>query len=108
MSGHSTYRTGRQTACAASFLPHGCARGAKGPELLPVRVGRQICVQQSEQRKGYDDPAVATILAHTSSHISASEDRGASHYEDRDRDRDERRVEKKAANPPQPSTAKAR
>ncbi|MGI8570927.1 MAG: hypothetical protein ACR2KT_18740 [Methylocella sp.] len=36
----------------------------EGPELLPVRIGRQKGGEQPDQRKGCDDPAVAAILAH--------------------------------------------
>ena len=70
-----------------------------GPQLLPVRVGWQIGVEQSEQQKGHEDPAVATILAHTRAQISASEERYPSHYEDRNRERDESRVGEKGSKP---------
>src|SRR4029453_3290725 len=70
-----------------------------GPQLLPVRVGWQIGVQQSEQRKGYEDPPVATILAHTRAQIAASEEGCPSHYEDRNRERDESRVREKGSGP---------
>ena len=36
----------------------------EGPELLPVRPGRQKGVEQPDQTKGCENPAVAAVLAH--------------------------------------------
>jgi hypothetical protein len=69
------------------------------PQLFPVCVGWQIGVQQSEQQEGEEDPAVATILAHTRAQISASKERSPSQYEDRNRERDESRVREKGSKP---------
>ena len=62
-------------------------------------VGRQIGVQQPDQPEGCDDPAVAAILAHPWAQIPASEKRYAGHREDRDRERDERRVGEEGGKP---------
>ena len=69
------------------------------PQLLPIRVGWQIRVQQAEQRKGDEDPAVATILAYTLAQISAREERCPSHYENSNRERDESPVGEKGSGP---------
>jgi hypothetical protein len=37
----------------------------EGPELRPVRPGRQKAVEQSDQCEGYEDPTVATVLPHS-------------------------------------------
>ena len=69
------------------------------PKLLSVRVGWQIRVQQAEQRKGDEDPAVATILAYSLAQISPREERGPSHYENSNRERDEIPVGEKGSGP---------
>jgi hypothetical protein len=46
-----------------------------GPELLSVGIGRKIAEQQPDERKGYEDPPIATILAHSCAQISVSEQR---------------------------------
>src|ERR1700738_1992764 len=70
-----------------------------GPELLPVRVGRQVKVQQPDQSNGYDDPAVATILAHSWAQISAGEKRGARKCDECDRESDQCRVGEEGREP---------
>jgi hypothetical protein len=62
------------------------------PELLPVRIRRQIRVEQPDQPEGYDDPAVGTILAHTGAQISAAENSNARQHEKYDRDGNQGRV----------------
>jgi hypothetical protein len=48
------------------------------PDLVSIRVGGQICDQQSDQTEGDKDLAIAAILALARAQISASEERGAS------------------------------
>src|SRR5262245_17778813 len=55
-----------------------------GPEYFPVRVGRQISRQQPEQCQDADDPAVATILAHSRAQIAISPQRDPSQDGERD------------------------
>ena len=54
----------------------------EGPEPRAVRLGRQIGDQQPDQREGDDDPAVAAILAHPRTQISATEEGYASQHEE--------------------------
>jgi hypothetical protein len=58
------------------------------PELLSISVGRQISSHEPDQPKDYDDPAVATILAHTGAQISATESGNGRQHEKCDRDGD--------------------
>jgi hypothetical protein len=58
----------------------------ESPELLPISVGRQISGHQPDQPKGYDDPAVGTILAHARAQISATESGYARQHEKGDRE----------------------
>jgi hypothetical protein len=62
------------------------------PELLPISVGRQIRGHQTDQPKGYDDPAVGTILAHTRAQISAAENGNGRRHEKCDREGNQGRV----------------
>jgi hypothetical protein len=50
-----------------------------GPEFLPVCVGRQISIQQSDQRERYEDPTIGAILALARAHTSTSEKRRTRH-----------------------------
>ena len=59
---------------------------------LAVGVRRQIDVQETDQGKGNDDPAVATILTFTRTQISAGEEGCDGHNEGRNRERDKRRT----------------
>jgi hypothetical protein len=61
-----------------------------GPEVRPVRVGRQIANQQPDHRKDSEDPAVAAILALAWTQIPVSEQRHASQCEQDDHERNER------------------
>src|SRR5437879_2988322 len=49
----------------------------KRPQLVAVRPRRQIGIQEPDHGEGYDDPAVAAILAYTRTQIAASEERDA-------------------------------
>jgi hypothetical protein len=69
------------------------------PEVDPVIVGRQLSGQQSDYRKGGDDPAVAAILTDPRADVSAREEGNASHYEEYDRERDQGRTRKKRCRP---------
>jgi hypothetical protein len=69
-------------------------------------VGREVVVEQPDHPKAGDDPAVAGILAHPRAQISAGEQRRDRKRAARDRKRDQRRMRKKPANPPQPRIAR--
>ena len=55
------------------------------PDLLPVRVGRQIGGQQPDYREGDEDPAVSTVLTLAGAQIPATEKGRTRHHEDCDR-----------------------
>src|SRR5690348_18453039 len=62
------------------------------PELLPISVGRQIRGHQTDQPKGYDDPADGTRLAHTRAQISAAENGNGSRHDKGDGEGNQGRV----------------
>jgi len=64
----------------------------EGPEPNPVCVGRYIGVQQPDQREGYDDPAVGTILPLAGAQVPVTEERYAGQHEERDRKGNQGRV----------------
>jgi hypothetical protein len=64
----------------------------ESPELLAVCVRREIGVDQPDQPKGYDDPAVGTILAYTGAQISTTENGSARQYEVCDREANQGQV----------------
>jgi hypothetical protein len=70
----------------------------QGPEVVPIRVGRQIGHQKPDQTENCDDPAIATILANARTQIPATEERYARH-EDYDRKRNKGRVGKEGLKP---------
>src|SRR5215471_6211225 len=53
----------------------------EGPEILPIRVGRQIGEQNSDHAEGREHPAVAFILALAGTEISAAEQRDTRQHE---------------------------
>src|SRR4051812_30942061 len=53
----------------------------ESPELLPVCVGLQIGVEQTDQPEGTDYPAVGTIIAHAGAEVSATENSNARKHE---------------------------
>src|ERR1700746_1325068 len=56
----------------------------EGPEILPIRVGRQIGEQNSDHAEGREHPAVATVLALAGAEISAAEQRDTRQTETHD------------------------
>src|SRR5215471_1395315 len=71
----------------------------KGPELLPVSVGRQVSGEQADDPKGDDDPAVGTILANAGAQIAATEERDAGQREKCNCKRNQRRMGEKGGQP---------
>src|ERR1700758_2356982 len=67
----------------------------EGPEIHPIRIGRQIGEQNSDHAEGREHPAVATILALAGTEISAAEQRHTRQHEAHDHKRDEGRVGEK-------------
>src|SRR5215467_7355350 len=57
----------------------------EGPEILSIRVGRQIGEQNSDHAEGREHPAVATVLALAGTEISAAEQRNTRQHEAHDR-----------------------
>jgi len=80
----------------------------EGPELLPVRVGWQIGVQQSDQRKSDDDPAVATILAYPELKFPSAKSARPASAKTANARAISAGWEKKAVSPSQPRTARPR
>jgi len=68
-----------------------------GPELHPVRVGRQIGGQQPYYSEDYEDPAVRTVLTLPGAQVSATEKRCPRHHEDCDRKSNSSRVGEEGA-----------
>ena len=71
----------------------------EGPPLLPVRVGRQIGDQQTNKREGYEDPAVATILALAGAQIPGTPEPYARQREGCDGQGDEGRLGEEGGKP---------
>jgi len=71
----------------------------KGPDVLPVRVGRQIGGQQPDQPEGCEHPAVGAILALAGTEVSAGEQRCAGHQENCGCERDQGRVGEEGGKP---------
>ncbi len=89
----------RATGCEEKDTKPANRVAVDGPEVLPVRVGWQVNVQQPDQDNGYDDPAVATILTHTRAEISSGEKRCARQREECDRESDQCRVGEEGREP---------
>jgi hypothetical protein len=69
------------------------------PEPLPVGIGRQIGGEDPDQTKGSDDPAVGSILALAGAEVAFGEQRAAGQQEERDGQRNQRRVGKEPGEP---------
>jgi hypothetical protein len=51
------------------------------PEAASIGVGRQVTVEQADEREGDEDPAVGSILAFTGAQVAATEERDAGQHE---------------------------
>lgn len=80
----------------------------EGPELLSVRPGRQKGVEQPDHPEDREDPAVAPILAHSWTDISAAKSATPDSAKNAIAIAISAGWEKKAASPPQPRTARPR
>jgi hypothetical protein len=69
----------------------------ESPDLFPIRQSRQICLEQSDQPEGNNDPTVGAILTPAWAQIAVGRQCRPGEHEQHDRERGQRRLGEKGS-----------